>query len=351
MTIVVDGREMTVLESTFIVSPNSVDCHGRKLTTKQDWISALKNLEAEGPWCAQTKCTKPAKILQKVSQITHDLPNDKRSNGKNSTKFIANICKIESKIEPAQLDDIAKVKYDKVVKLLLEGDKGKSPKSRSESIKKLAGLKESQQNALKKNASISFKEKDGKGYFQITKDARPLTNRILNSEASAETIAAYMLVTYSYPDEIKSQVESHHNLQPKKDRKEKASVNVTQEDQRSGQSSSEPSQREERTRESQTRKTNEKTRTPRKSSSSEPTFSEDGRHAIINGKLFVRKRRGSRDSGSGSATSGEDSDDSGSRFNSDESAFDQADDDRSPPRSTKSKSTRRKSKHKSGGSV
>ena len=84
MTIVVDGREMTVLESTFIVSPNSVDYHGRKLTTKQDWISTLENLEAEGLWCAQTKGTQPAKILQKVSQITHDLPNDKRSNGKNS---------------------------------------------------------------------------------------------------------------------------------------------------------------------------------------------------------------------------------------------------------------------------
>ena len=185
----------------------------------------------------------------------------------------------------------------------------------------------------------------------MAKDARPLTNRIFNSEASAETVAAYMLVTYSYPGEIKDEVESHHNLQPKKDKKEKASVNVTQEDQRSGQSSSEPSQREERTRESQTRKTNEKTRTPRKSSSSEPTFSDDGRHAIINGKLFVLKRRGSRDSDSGSATSGEDSDDSGSRFNSDESASDRADDDRSPPRSTKSKSTRRKSKYKSGGSV
>jgi len=143
-----------------------------------------------------------------------------------------------------------------------------------------------------------------------------------------------MLVTYSYPDEIRDQVESHHNLQPKKNRKEKASVNVTQEDQRSGQSSSEPSQREERTRESQTRKTNEKTRTPRKSSSLEPTISEDGRHAILNRKLFVLKRRASRGIESGSATSGEDSDDSGSRFNSDESAFDQADDDRSPPRST-----------------
>ena len=240
--------------------------------------------------------------------------------------------------------------YDKVVKLLLEGDKGKSPKPRSESIKKLANLKDSQQKALKKYASISFKEKDGKGYFQIPKDARSLTNRIFDSEASAETIAAYMLVTYSHPGEIREDVESLHNLQPKKDKKEKASVNVTQEDQRSGQSSSEPSQREERTREGQTRKTNEKTRTPR-SSSSEPTFSEDGRHAIINGKLFVHKRGRSRDSGSGSATSGEDSDDSGSRFNSDESAFDQADDDRSPPRSTKSKSTRRKSRHKSGGSV
>ena len=265
-TIVVDGREMTVLESTFIVSSNPVPYRGRKLTTKQDWISALENLEAEGHWCAQTKDVQPAKILQKVSQTAHDSPNDRKSNGKNSTKFIANICKIESNIEPARLDDIAKVKYDKVVKLLLEGDKGKSPKSRSDSIKKLTGLKESQQKALKKHATISFKEKDGKGYFQIPKDARPLTNRIFDSEASAETIAAYMLVTYSYPGEIREEVESLHNLQSKKDKKEKASVNVTQEDQRSGQSSSEPSQREERTRESQTRKTNEKTSTPRKSS-------------------------------------------------------------------------------------
>ena len=108
MTIVVDGREMTVLESTFIVSSNSVRYHGRELTTKQDWISALENLEAEGLWCARNKGAQPAKILQKVSQTTHDLPNDRRSNGKNSTKFIANICKIESNIESAQLDEIAK---------------------------------------------------------------------------------------------------------------------------------------------------------------------------------------------------------------------------------------------------
>ena len=47
----------------------------------------------------------------------------------------------------------------------------------------------------------------------------------------------------------------------------------------------------------------------------------------------------------------EDSDDSGSRVNSDKPAFDRPDDDRSPQRSTKSKSTRRKSKYKSGGSV
>ena len=134
---------MTVLESIFIVSPNPVLFHGRELTTKQDWISALENLEAERHWSA-LKDVQPAKILRKVSQTTHDLPNDRRSNGKNSTKFIANICKIESNIEPAQLDEIAKVKYEKVVKLLLEGDKEKSPKSRSDSIKKLAGLKESQ---------------------------------------------------------------------------------------------------------------------------------------------------------------------------------------------------------------
>ena len=73
MTIVVDGREMTVLESTFIVSPNSVDYHGRKLTTKQEWISTLENLEAEGLWCAQTKGTQPAKILQKVRRCQRAL--------------------------------------------------------------------------------------------------------------------------------------------------------------------------------------------------------------------------------------------------------------------------------------
>ena len=180
----------------------------------------MENLESEGLWTAKGKAdTKPTSILNKISHKAnnhHDRPNFK-SNGKSSRPFV-NICKIQYEVEPAQLNEKGKEKLAKAKKLLLEGFKGGNPRSRKESINKLSRLKDSQRISLQEHANVSFlDEREGQRRFNTSK-AQSLSNDLIASQISAETLAAYMLATYSYPADIADAVEQRHSLKTESSR-------------------------------------------------------------------------------------------------------------------------------------
>ena len=236
MVITVDGTPVRVLKGTYIVAPNPVRFHGKKLSSKNDWITALENLESEGQWVAQGN-QDPTNILSKISQKAKnqiDRPNFK-SNGK--SRPYVHICRIQCDVDHAHLDKKGKEKLANAKKLLLDGYKGGKPRSRKESINKLSRLKDSQRKSLQTHANVSFQdERDGQRRFNTSK-AQSLSNDLIASEISAETLAAYMLATYSYPDDIADDAEQVHSLKPSERKGPEKRVHVAQEDRNPDQSS------------------------------------------------------------------------------------------------------------------
>ncbi len=325
MVITVDGSPVRVLKGTYVVAPNPVRFRGKTLSSKNDWITALENLESEGLWTAQGKTdTKPTSILSKISLKAHnhvDRPNSK-SSGKNVRPYV-NICRIQCNVEPAQLDSEGKEKLTKAKKLLLDGYKGGKPRSRKESINKLSRLKDSQRKSLQKYANVSFQdERDGQRRFN-TSNAQSLSNDLVASEISAETLAAYMLATYSYPADIANTVEQRHSLKPPERKGPEKRVHVAQEDPNPDQSSSDekPSgESDEPKSPTKSERTSKKKKS--KSSSSNVLLTDDGRHIFHEGKLYSLYSD-SASSDDGGVSSGKSERSKRSRGDSDNSQFDQ----------------------------
>ena len=313
------------LKGTYVVAPNPVRFRGKTLSSKNDWITALENLESEGLWTAQGKTdTKPTSILSKISHKAHnrvDRPNSK-SSGKNVRPYV-NICRIQCNVEPAQLDSEGKEKLTKAKKLLLDGYKGGKPRSRKESINKLSRLKDSQRKSLQKYANVSFQdERDGQRRFN-TSNAQSLSNDLVASEISAETLAAYMLATYSYPADIANAVEQRHSLKPPERKGPEKRVHVAQEDPNPDQSSSDekPSgESDEPKSPTKSERTSKKKKS--KSSSSNVLLTDDGRHIFHEGKLYSLYSD-SASSDDGGVSSGKSERSKRSRGDSDNSQFDQ----------------------------
>ena len=349
MVITVDGSPVKVLKGTYVVAPNSVYFRGKKISSKNDWITALENLESEGLWVANPKGkvdTKPMSILNKISRKAdnhHDRPNFK-SNGKSSRPYV-NICKIQCEVEPAQLNEKGREKLTRAKKLLLEGLKGGSPKSRKESINKLSRLKDSQRKSLQDHANVSFQdERDGQRRFNTSK-ALPLSNDLIASQISAETLAAYMLATYSYPADIADAVEQRHSLKPSERKGPEKRVHVAQEDQNPDQSSGDdqPSgEQDEPTPPTKSQRTSKKKKS--KSSSSNVQLTDDGKHIFHDGRLYslhsdsASSDDGSDDSGKSNRSKRSGGDSDNSQFDQDSGSDDSAD---KSHRKSKSKKKRR----------
>ena len=208
-----DGSPIRVLESTFVVAPNPVEWYGQTLQSKQDWINTLEQRGNEQKWPAVGNVVNPKKIVREISQQTGGPPKTGRTGQGN--RLHVNICKIQNEVKAAQLNDPGTQKLNKATELLIEGARGKRPKSRKKSIDKLTRLNHNQRSALKKHGGVTFQEdKDGRHRFN-TKDALPLNNDLIQSKhISAEMLAAYMLVTYSYPADIAEEVKKLHELKP-----------------------------------------------------------------------------------------------------------------------------------------
>ena len=234
------------------------------------------------------------------------------------------ICKIQYDVELAQLDSKGKEKLAKAKKLLLDGYKGGKPRSRRESINKLSRLKDSQRKSLKQYANVSFQdERDGQKRFN-TSNAQSLSNDLVASEISAETLAAYMLATYSYRDDIADDVEQVHSLKPSDKKGPEKRVHVAQEDRNPDQSSGDekPSgDSDEPKSPPRSQRTSKKTKS-KKSSNSDVLLTDDGRHIFLEGKLYSLHddSASSDDSGVGSGKSARSK---RSRGDSDNSQFDQ----------------------------
>ena len=294
----------------------------KKLSSKNDWITALENLESEGQWVAQGT-QDPTNILSKISQKAKnqiDRPNFK-SNGK--SRPYVHICRIQCDVDHAHLDKKGKEKLAKAEKLLLDGYKGGKPRSRKESINKLSRLKDSQRKSLQTHADVTFQdERDGQRRFNTSK-AQSLSNDLIASEISAETLAAYMLATYSYRDDIADDVEQVHSLKPSERKGPEKRVHVTQEDRNPDQSSGDekPSgDSEEPKSPTRSERTSKKTKS-KKSSNSDVLLTDDGRHIFLEGKLYSLHddSASSDDSGVGSGKSARSK---RSRGDSDNSQFD-----------------------------
>lgn len=83
--------------------------------------------------------TKPTSILKNISHKTTNCPNFNRSNGKATMPFV-NICQIQCKVKPANLDKGSKEKFGRAKKFLMDGFKGGKPRSRKQIIDKLSRL-------------------------------------------------------------------------------------------------------------------------------------------------------------------------------------------------------------------
>ena len=331
--IIVDETSVTVLTDTCVVAPNPVLSREKTFQTKHDWSAALENLKSEGPSSEQGKELKPTRVLKQISHKNdnHDRLNFK-SNGISSRPFVY-ICRTQCEVKLAQLNNNGTEKLTKATKLLM-----KSPKGGKEPIDKLTCLKEIQRKSLEDHANVSFlDEREGQRRFNTSK-AQPLSNDLIASQISAETLAAYMLATYSYPADIADAVEQRHSLKPPERKGPEKRVHVAQEDQNPDQSSGDdqPSgEQDEPTPPTKSQRMNKKKKS--KSSSSNVQLTDDGRHIFHEGRLYSLH--------SDSASSDDGSDDSGksnrskrSGGDSDNSQFDQ---------DSESDDTAEKSRHKS----
>ena len=358
--IIVDGSPVTVLENTHVVAPNPVDWHGQTLKTRQDWIGALEGLGTEQKWSPVGTAVNPTKLLQKMSHSNPSHPNQKRNNARGSG-LRAYIARVQNTVKEAQLTDIGTEKLDKAKKLLLVGPKkGQGPKSRKKSIDKLINLTERQRKALTTHGKVKFREDQTGKYRFDTRNATPLSNGLIESkDVSAELLAAYMLVTYSYPSDIAEDVESKHNLTPKQEAKTYAtrqgadggseSDSSKSDKSRGTKSSSKSSSGDRVKKKAKKPKQNRTTTRSRSPSPDDYTVSRDRRHAIIDGKVYVPL---DDDDSAGSASSlSDDTNIASGRSDSDdsdESNFDR--DSGSSKSASKAKHRKAKRKKKKSGS-
>ena len=357
--ITVDGSPVTILEDTHVVAPNPVEWHGRILKTKQDWIGALEGLGTEQKWSPVGTPVNPTKLLQKMSHSNPSHPNQRRNNARGSG-FRVNVARVQNSVKKAQLTDVGTEKLNKAIKLLLIGPKkGQGPKSRKRSIDKLINLKESQRKALTTHGKVKFREDQNGKYRFDTRNATPLSNGLIESkDVSAELLAAYMLVTYSYPSDIAEDVESKHNLTPKQEAKTYATrqgaddgseSDSSKSDKSRGTKSSSKSSSGDRVKKAKKPNQNRTTTRSRSPSPDEYTVSKDRRHAIIEGRVYVPL---DDDDSAGSASSlSDDTNIASGRSDSDdsdESNFDR--DSGSSKSASKAKHRKAKRKKKKSGS-
>ena len=298
--IIVDETSVTVLTDTCVVAPNPVLSREKTFQTKHDWSAALENLKSEGPSSEQGKELKPTRVLKQISHKNdnHDRLNFK-SNDISSRPFVY-ICRTQCEVKLAQLNNNGTEKLTKATKLLM-----KSPKGGKEPIDKLTCLKEIQRKSLEDHANVSFlEEREGQRRFN---KALPVSNDLIESKISAETLAAYMLATYSYPAD-KGPVKK---------------VRVAQEDPNPDQSSDEEQPSgglEEPTPPRKLQRTSKKKKS--KSSSPNVRLTDDGRHIFHEGRLHSLHSDGAS-SDNGSDNSGKSNRSKRFGGDSDDSQFDQ----------------------------